>query len=75
MTMDNHAARKAAVYEAALQLVARGVSPAAWLNTALPGKSSASASCLPTAARWPGWRSGRWPICRTLPPTGWAIIR
>lgn len=29
MTMDNHAARKAAVYEAALQLVARGVSPAA----------------------------------------------
>lgn len=27
MTMDNHAARKAAVYEAALQLVARGVSP------------------------------------------------
>ena len=28
MTMDNHAARKAAVYEAALQLVARGVSPA-----------------------------------------------
>lgn len=89
MTMDNHAARKAAVYEAALQLVARGVSPAAmtiqqladtagigkgtvygyfsskerscraWLNTALPGKSSASASCLPTAARWPGWRSGQ----------------
>ena len=30
MTMDNHAARKAAVYEAALQLVARGVSPAAY---------------------------------------------
>ena len=29
MTMDNHAARKAAVYEAALQLIARGVSPAA----------------------------------------------
>ena len=29
MTMDNHAARKAAVYGAALQLVARGVSPAA----------------------------------------------
>ena len=29
MTMDNHAARKAAVYEAALQLVAQGVSPAA----------------------------------------------
>ena len=29
MTMDNHTARKAAVYEAALQLVARGVSPAA----------------------------------------------
>lgn len=89
MTMDNHAARKAAVYEAALQLIARGVSPAAmtiqqladtagigkgtvygyfpqrrrfcraWPNTALPGKTNASASCLPTAARWPGWRSGR----------------
>lgn len=29
MTMDNHTARKAAVYEAALQLVAQGVSPAA----------------------------------------------
>lgn len=89
MTMDNHAARKAAVYEAALQLVARGVSPAAMTiqqlaDTAGIGKgtvygyfsskeeilqglaeycfareTNASASCLPTAARWPGWRSGR----------------
>ena len=89
MTMDNHAARKAAVYEAALQLIARGVSPAAMTiqqlaDTAGIGKgtvygyfsskeeilqglaeycfarkTSASASCLPTAARWPGWRSGR----------------
>lgn len=45
MTMDNHAARKAAVYEAALQLIARGVSPAAMTiqqlaDTAGIGKST-----------------------------------